>query len=111
MIVIYGKQMTLTGGYDVSSYECPYCQKVGSTSLFLQSWYYHIFWVPFFPFGRQGAALCSECGAKRIETQFGPTLTEGYKLIQHKFRHPWWTYTITILLLLVILSIIIAVST
>jgi hypothetical protein len=109
MFVIYGKQSTVKGGEEVFLYQCPFCEKVGTTSLYLQSWYYHIFWIPFLPFEKQGKSLCSECGAKRTELQFGPKLLEEYRIIKHKFKHPWWTYTITILLLLLIISIIIAV--
>ncbi|MEO7923761.1 MAG: hypothetical protein ABIR30_08780 [Chitinophagaceae bacterium] len=110
MFIFYGKTKTMIDSIDVFMYECPYCEKNNTTILSVYSWYYHIFWIPFFPYLKEGYALCADCKTKRSELQFGPKLLSEYKEHSKKIRHPLWTWSISIILLLLILAIIIDAS-
>ena len=107
MLILFGSRKTLSGTLDAFMYECPYCEKSNTTTLFVYSWYYHIFWIPIFPFSKEAFALCSDCKAKRNELKFGTKLVSEFKENKKMFRHPWWTWTFTIIFIILIVSIII----
>lgn len=107
MLIFYGKRKTLIGSYEAFMYECPHCEKHNTTILSVYSWYYHIFWIPLFPFDKEAYALCTECKAKRNESRFGPKLVTDFKENKKKFRHPWWTWMWTITFFTVLVLIII----
>lgn len=106
MLIFFGSQKTLSGIHDVFMYECPYCEKNNSTTLFVYSWYYHIFWIPLFPYSKEAHALCTECKTKRNEMKFGPKLVSEFKENKKQFRHPWWTWTIIFFLLILTITIV-----
>ncbi|MEI2739739.1 MAG: zinc-ribbon domain-containing protein [Chitinophagaceae bacterium] len=103
---IYGTRSTPAGLHEFSSYQCPHCEKTDTTYAVIYSMYFHIFWIPFFPDDKQMIATCSECSFTRGTEKFGPKLFEQCKGLTKKYRHPWWTSSLTILLLAVILAII-----
>ncbi|HWR32931.1 MAG TPA: hypothetical protein VN451_05375 [Chitinophagaceae bacterium] len=107
MLIFYGKMKTLIGSYEAFMYECPYCEKTNTTFLSVYSWYYHIFWIPLFPYLKEACALCSACKANRGENKFGPKLVSEFKENKKRFHHPWWTWMWTIIFFAVIVSIII----
>ncbi len=110
MFIFYGKRKTISRKYrDVFMYECPYCEKINTTTLFLQSKFFHVFWIPVAPYEKNGIALCSNCGAKRDELQFGPKLVQELKAVKAKMRHPWWTYLLSGFFGLVILAVVISI--
>jgi hypothetical protein len=104
---IFGHRAANIGSHDVFMYECPYCHEQNTTLITVFARYYHIFWIPFFPYAKEGASLCTHCHAHRTELQFGPKLVEEFKAVKKKSRYPWWTWTWTILLVLLVLSIVI----
>jgi hypothetical protein len=107
MLIFFGSRSTLSGTAEVFMYECPFCEKNNSTSLFVYSRYYHVFWIPVFPYSKEAFALCSECKTKRSELKFGPKLVSEYRDCKKRFRHPWWTWSWTIIFISVILAIVI----
>jgi len=105
MLIFFGRNKALIGSFDVFMYECPYCEQMNTTSVVVYSIYYHIFWIPLFPYNKEAIANCSECRFLRNELKFGPKLVE--ELGKKKFKHPWWTWSWVIIFFLLILSIII----
>lgn len=104
---IYGKKQTPIGLYEFDSYQCPQCENLNTTYAIIYSMYFHVFWIPFFPDEKQAIVKCSECGLTRGEEKFGPKLLEQSKGLTKIYRHPWWTWSITLLLITTILAIII----
>ncbi len=107
MFIIYGSKKSYIKGYDPFMYKCPYCEEQNTTSINIYSKYYHIFWVPVFPFDKEGIATCNNCDAMRGEEKFGPILTSKFKEVTNKMKHPFYTYTLTALLIFFIVFIII----
>lgn len=108
MIIFYGKMKCFSGSSDVFMYECPYCEKINSTTLSIYSYYFHFFWIPVLPIEKTGHAVCTECKASRGESQFGPKLVAEFNQVKNKIRSPWWTWSLTIVVVVIILLIIIA---
>ncbi len=107
MIILFGKRKTLSGTSDVFMYECPYCGENNTTIFFVYTWYIHMFWIPILPISNEGHALCSACKASRDELRFGPKLVAEYKEHKNRFRDPWWTWSLTIGVIVLVLAVII----
>ena len=107
MLIFHGKRKTAIGIFEPLFYKCPNCEQLHSTYIVAYSWYFHIFWVPLFPYEKEFVANCSECGFTRSEIKFGPNLVKELGEKRKDFRHPWWTWSWLILFLGVVLYIII----
>lgn len=107
MIVLFGKKKVIAGSFEVFMYECPFCDKINTTTIIIYTWYIHVFLIPFFPFRKEAYAICTDCKTKRNELKFGPKLLEELKSSKIKIRHPWWTWGWTIVFLILVLSIVI----
>lgn len=90
-ILIYGRGKTPIG-FDEVCVKCPSCEKDSWADLMAESVYFHLFWVPFFPFEKKASLICQECGLKRYDLPFDPVFFSDYKELKHKFRHPLKTY-------------------
>jgi hypothetical protein len=97
MFLIKGKKRTPIGIFSASEYECPYCEEVDMTYVVVYSNYFHFFWIPAFPYGKELVANCSGCSAIRDELKFGPVLINRSLEKKAEYLHPWWTWTWTIL--------------
>jgi hypothetical protein len=106
-LLFYGNSNANIGSYDAFMYECPYCQQHNSTHITVFARYYHLFWIPIFPYERHGIALCTHCGAERNESKFGPKLVQEFRDNKRKFRYPWWTWSWTLLFISFIVAIVI----
>ena len=107
MLFIYGSRKKMIGASDAFLYKCPYCEETNTTSIAFFSNYYHIFFIPIFPFGKEAYASCSNCGAARSDNKFGPELVKQTKEMEGKFKPPFYLYTWLILFGLLILLIFI----
>lgn len=88
-------------------YKCPRCEELHTTYIVVYSFYYHVFWVPVFPYTKGAIATCSACGFWRDETLFGPMLAQEFEGKKKEYKHPWWTYFFTLLVVfLIILAIV-----
>lgn len=107
MLFIYGWRRKMVGAVDAFLYKCPFCEEINTTTIIVYSKYYHIFWIPIFPFAKEAHASCSSCNASRGDNKFGPELTKQANEIIKRFRHPFYLYMLTILFCLLILMIFI----
>lgn len=107
MFIIYGSRRKMVGATDAFLYECPYCEETNTTTIAVYSKYYHIFWLPIFPFAKEAHANCSSCNASRGDHKFGPELTKQAQVIQKELKHPFYLYLLTILFCLFIVAIFI----
>ncbi len=106
-IIFFGSRKTKIGSYDVFMYECPFCEQNNSTKITVLATYYHIFWIPFFPYSKEAVADCSKCNSSRNELKFGPKLVNEFKENKKKFKYPFWTWSWIIIFLTLIAAIII----
>jgi hypothetical protein len=91
-VVIYGSRRT-TIGFDEFQIRCPACATSSYADIMIFSKYYHIYWIPMFPFEKEANVICQKCGAKQYDMPFNASLVVNFSEIKNKFRHPWYTYT------------------
>ena len=89
--IIYGQSKAAIG-VDEVLVKCPSCEKDSWADLMVESLYFHIFWLPVFPFTKDANLICQECGLKRYGLSFSSKVISTYQEIKQKFRHPLRTY-------------------
>jgi len=104
-LLIYGVQKTNIG-IDEFMIKCPSCEADNFADFMITSNYFHVFFIPIFPFEKEANVFCQKCGLKRYNIPFGPGLFKNYYEIKNKFKHPWYTY---LFILFVIAIIVIAI--
>ena len=107
-IVFFGSKEHAIGIFEPPFYKCPNCQELHTTFIVVYSTYYHVYWIPVFPYEREAVATCSECGFRRSEIKFGPALIKEFHEKKRDFKHPWWTYTLTLVFALLFAMVILA---
>ena len=105
--IIYGRK-TVNIGYDEFLVKCPACESSNWADIMVVSSYYHMYWIPIFPYEKEANIICRKCGLKRYEVPFTSKLISNFEEVKGKFRHPWYTYLGLGILAAVILSIIIS---
>ena len=96
-----------TIGIDEFLMKCPSCEGDQYADGIVTSNYYHIYHIPIFPFEKEVTLICQTCGLKRYDVPFTPVLFRDYHEIKNKYRHPWYTYSFLLVVLLLIVSAII----
>jgi hypothetical protein len=106
-IIFYGsKQIPI--GYEEIFVKCPCCETHNWADIMVISKYFHIYWLPMFPFDKAANLICKKCGLKRYELSFDDRLISNFEEIKGKFRHPWFTYSGIGLFSFIVLAIIAA---
>jgi hypothetical protein len=104
--IIYGVRKA-TIGIDEFMVRCPACEADNFADVMITSNYYHVYYIPIFPFEKEVNIICEKCGLKRYNVPFDPQFFKNYYEIKNKFRHPWYTYTfVGFVALLILIGII-----
>lgn len=106
-IIIYGNKQTPIG-FDEFLVKCPCCETHSWADVMVLSNYYHMYWIPMFPFDKNANIICKECGLKRYGRSFDSNLISNYREVKSNFRHPWFTYLGVGILSLLFLAVIVA---
>lgn len=106
----FGHKKTTIGFGEALAY-CPACESHRWSEIMVSSLYYHVYWIPVFPYGKEVNVECEHCGLKRYDLVFTDSLFPNMQEVKSRFKHPWYTYIITILFaLLFLIPIIINIS-
>ena len=107
MLFIYGTRRVNIDIGEITM-RCPICDGHTPTDIMVSSSYFHIFWVPIAPIGKEAHVACNKCGKTRSGLPFDSDLFSNYKEIKSKFRHPLYAYIgvglFAALVLLIIIS-------
>lgn len=102
---IYGvKKATI--GIDEIMVKCPSCEVDNYADIMVMSNYYHIWFIPIFPIGKEINIVCQKCGLRRYNVPFNSRTVKNYEEIKHEFRHPWYTYFTVIIASLIVFIVI-----
>ena len=108
-IIFFGSKQTSIG-IDEFMIKCPCCEAHSWADIMVLSKYFHIYWVPMFPFEKDVNIICQKCGLKRYDVPFESSIMNNYNEVKGKFRHPWFTYigvgTLTLIFVLISLAAI-----
>jgi hypothetical protein len=63
-IIFYGWRTVAMGADDILV-SCPSCEGTTTADIMVYSKYFHIFWIPMFPFEKTALTVCAGCGLKK----------------------------------------------
>lgn len=90
-LIIFGSRQTPIAA-DEMLIHCPCCETQSWADVMVLSTYYHIYWIPIFPFEKEANIFCKKCGLRRYGRPFTPSLIGNFDEIKSHFRHPWFTF-------------------
>src|SRR5689334_4380969 len=108
-LIIYGNTQTPIG-VDELFVRCPCCEAQNWADVMVLSNYYHIYWIPIFPFEKNADIICKKCGLKRYGIPFTPSLISNFMEVKGNFRHPWFTYLGAGIFSIIVIAIVIAAN-
>ena len=88
----YGTRTVTIGIHDPVFFQCPNCKRINTVSYVITSTYYHFWYIPIFPFEKDGYACCSDCRFKIESLKYSRHTKEEFKDLRKKYRHPFYTY-------------------
>lgn len=88
----YGTKKILIGAYNPHPFQCPECKKSDTVDIAIYCDYYHFWYIPIFPYEKDGTAKCSNCDLKINSVKFNKHTKELFQQIKKKFRYPFYTY-------------------
>jgi hypothetical protein len=107
MGIIFFGWFSVATGTDEIFVKCASCEETTTADIMVYSKYFHIFWLPIFPFEKTAMTICSRCGLKREGISLDSKSILNSKEVKAHFKHPWWTYIGVMLFGLLIVSAII----
>lgn len=99
--VIYGVSKAYIGIGEVFE-KCPACESHTFHEAFFTSNYYHFFFMPIFPFEKEVTLTCTKCKLRRKDVPLTKKSISNYSEINKEYKHPLYTYTFIIILLVII---------
>ena len=88
------------------TYECPDCHQKQSVLAIFAS-YFHIFWIPLFPYRKQAQVICMNCERAEKDKHLEDDMKQKVKQLKGAVKTPWWMFSgLGIILLLVTFSFI-----
>lgn len=90
-LIAFGENKTIIGVEEVLVY-CPSCESSQWSDIMVTGRYFHIYWIPIFPVGKDLNIICRKCGLKRYGLSFKPETISNYGEIKSKFRYRWFHY-------------------
>jgi C4-type Zn-finger protein len=105
-IVIYGTKIVPVG-VDESFVKCPVCESHQHADVMVESHYYHLYWIPVFPYDKTATIICQNCGLKRTSMEISENWFSDYREIKKRNRHPLYSYIGVAFIALVIALVII----
>jgi C4-type Zn-finger protein len=106
MFLVYGSKKANICLDEFMMY-CPACEADTFADVWVTSTYYHIFFIPVFPYEKEMNCACQKCGLKRYNMPFAKEKIKNIVEIKNKFRHPLFTYSLSFLVLLLVALVII----
>jgi hypothetical protein len=101
--IYFGTREAIIGS-DEFLIRCPACETHNYADVMVVSKYFHIYFIPMFPYAKEANIICQKCGLKRYGIPFEERLFSDFKEIKKRFKHPWYTYFFISFVLFVILT-------
>jgi len=83
-MIIFGKRARILSSELSHSVQCPNCKKGDSIIMSIFIKYIHIFWIPVFPYGKNGISQCKYCMHTLAEKDMPPELKSAYNNLKSK---------------------------
>lgn len=96
-MIIFGTREGQTGIKAVSGHSCHYCGTKESLSVLVRAAYFHIFWIPVFPYGKKVYSVCGHCRQYLSRLEMPPELGAKATQVARTIKTPWYYFSALIL--------------
>ena len=103
-MIIFGLRASNIGTFETGEIKCDYCNTKGSQQFSVYGKYFHVFWIPIFPISKKEFSECTHCKRTLGKKEFSPELKRLYVENKNKIKRPFWHWSGTILIGLLVLS-------
>lgn len=109
-MIINGIRSSKLGSLQVPNSKCDYCEQIGTQSISVFGKYFHVFWIPLFPWTRVAVSECSHCKKTIKKNDFTPELQDIYDRDKSELKRPLWHWSgLGIILFPFFLSLFVAI--
>ena len=109
MFFIFGTRSSQRAAEKVAV-KCQYCQSPDSVWMYIYQSYFHIFWIPFFPYSTKSVTECSHCKQVLRSKEFDEDLRRSSDELKRRTKTPIWTFSLIILFFVLVLFITISAA-
>lgn len=92
-MVIYGLNSSHLRTEPLPGVACPSCSAAQSMQVSVFSRYAHVYWIPFFPFGKTAVAQCNTCNLTWEGKALPEAAREQTRDLKKQTRLPLWTWS------------------
>jgi hypothetical protein len=104
-MIIYGNKATKTGHQSLFGAKCSNCNTRDSLEMYTFSRYFHLFWIPVFPYRKEALTQCNHCKQVLNKKEFSADLLGQYEEMKMNIKTPYWQFIGAGLLAALIISI------
>lgn len=97
-MIIFGTNSKNLKQAPLESYECPNCKTKNSVLAIIAD-YFHLFWIPVFPYKKTTHIVCTECEFSQTETKLAPELKDKIKQLKTSVPLPKYMFLGSVLLI------------
>jgi zinc-ribbon family len=105
-MIISGNRATKTGHQSLFGTKCNSCGTKDSLEMYTFSRYFHIFWIPVFPYKKEAITQCNHCKQILNKKEFSSDLLSQYEEMKANIKKPYWQYIGAVLFAVLIISVI-----
>src|SRR5690606_25053790 len=102
-MIIYGWKESKIKTQQMNNESCPDCKEAGSMIGILYTKYFHIFWIPLFPYSKKGVFYCANCKNRFDQKSLMHHLPRAYQNFKSDTKIPIWQFSGLILVLGIVL--------
>jgi|GEM_PF-938948 len=92
-MIFFGRKASKIGELDISNSKCQHCENSGTQHISVFGKYFHVYWIPFFPIGKEAVAECVHCKRTISQKEFPVTLKDKYQNNKDQIKRPIWHWT------------------
>lgn len=92
-MIFYGSKATKIGQLDINNSICQHCENTGTQRIAIFGKYAHVYWIPFFPLGKQAVSECVSCKRTIGQKDFPNQLMSRYTEKKSAIKRPIWHWT------------------
>ena len=97
-MIIFGTREAQGGNKALSGHSCQYCDTKESLSVSVRAAYFHIFWIPVFPYRKKVYTVCRHCNQYLSRNEMPPDLVAKATRITADIGTRWYHFAGLILI-------------
>ena len=104
-MIIVGQRGRSIKSEEAFGLTCPNCKEKNCIIFTQKFHYFHVFWIPIFPYRFYGRSYCNNCNQELKERQMPLEVQEAFERFKQGVRRPLWSYSGLFLLSLLLFAV------